>query len=188
MVFALSVGRHRSPPPLCTSRRSRAFSSCVSISACFNLSTCEGFLGASFRQKRPDPDRPGRWISNVDGVRRALPYRLTDLLLGDVLDAEFFLALDAFSSLVSHADQSHAVHQDPAPRRIRTDRFATGPRRGEFRSIALRSGKPMASSMGFPSETWRMSAICASNRPRRLSMTLNSAGQLRSMLFPSAFT
>jgi RecA-family ATPase len=32
-----------------------------------------------FRQKRPDPDRPGGWIYNVDGVR-ALLYRLPDVL------------------------------------------------------------------------------------------------------------
>jgi hypothetical protein len=32
-----------------------------------------------FRQKRPDPDRPGAWLWNVDGVP-SLPYRLPELL------------------------------------------------------------------------------------------------------------
>src|SRR5262249_55959758 len=32
-----------------------------------------------FSQKRPDPDRPGRWIYNVDGVK-TIPYRLPELL------------------------------------------------------------------------------------------------------------
>jgi hypothetical protein len=32
-----------------------------------------------FRQRRPDPARPGSWIGNLDGVRR-VPYRLPDLL------------------------------------------------------------------------------------------------------------
>src|SRR3954453_15353812 len=31
-----------------------------------------------FRQRRPDPDRPGRWRWNLDGVRRG-PYRLPHL-------------------------------------------------------------------------------------------------------------
>jgi phage/plasmid primase-like uncharacterized protein len=35
----------------------------------------------SFRQKRPDPERPGEWINNVDGCR-ALPYRLPQLIEG----------------------------------------------------------------------------------------------------------
>src|SRR6516162_279771 len=33
----------------------------------------------SFRQKRPDPDRPGEWINNVDGVR-VIPYRLPQVI------------------------------------------------------------------------------------------------------------
>jgi putative DNA primase/helicase len=33
----------------------------------------------TFRQKRPDPDRPGQWIYNVDGVR-IVPYRLPELI------------------------------------------------------------------------------------------------------------
>jgi hypothetical protein len=33
----------------------------------------------SFRQKRPDPDRRGQWIKNVDGVR-IIPYRLPELI------------------------------------------------------------------------------------------------------------
>ena len=32
-----------------------------------------------FRQKRPDPDRPGKWIWNVDGVP-VVPYRLPQLI------------------------------------------------------------------------------------------------------------
>src|SRR5215469_807112 len=34
-----------------------------------------------FRQKRPDPARPDRWIYNVDGCR-VLPYRLKELIEG----------------------------------------------------------------------------------------------------------
>src|SRR5262249_55777313 len=33
----------------------------------------------TFRQKRPDPAKPGRWIYNIDGVR-VVPYRLPELL------------------------------------------------------------------------------------------------------------
>jgi AAA domain len=33
----------------------------------------------TFRQKRPDHDRPGQWIYNVDGVR-TVPYRLPELI------------------------------------------------------------------------------------------------------------
>jgi RecA-family ATPase len=33
----------------------------------------------TFRQKRPDPNRPGQWIYNVDGVR-VVPYRLPELV------------------------------------------------------------------------------------------------------------
>jgi hypothetical protein len=33
----------------------------------------------TFRQKRPDPDRPGQWINNVDGVR-AVPYKLPEVI------------------------------------------------------------------------------------------------------------
>jgi putative DNA primase/helicase len=33
----------------------------------------------TFRQKRPDPGRPGQWIHNVDGVR-IVPYKLPELL------------------------------------------------------------------------------------------------------------
>ena len=33
----------------------------------------------SFRQKRPDPDRPGAWLHNVDGVP-VVPYRLPEVL------------------------------------------------------------------------------------------------------------
>jgi hypothetical protein len=39
----------------------------------------DGKRKKSFRQKRPDPDRPGRWIFNVDGVP-TLPYRLPELI------------------------------------------------------------------------------------------------------------
>lgn len=35
----------------------------------------ERTVGKKFRQRRPDPDRPGKWIYNLDGVRRVL-YRL----------------------------------------------------------------------------------------------------------------
>jgi hypothetical protein len=33
----------------------------------------------SFRQKRPDPDRPGKWVDNVEGVR-IVPYRLPEVI------------------------------------------------------------------------------------------------------------
>jgi hypothetical protein len=33
----------------------------------------------SFRQKRPDPDHPGKWIGNVDGVR-VVPYKLPEVI------------------------------------------------------------------------------------------------------------
>jgi hypothetical protein len=33
----------------------------------------------TFRQKRPDPDRRGKWISNIDGVR-VVPYRLPEVI------------------------------------------------------------------------------------------------------------
>ena len=33
----------------------------------------------SFRQKRPDPDRRGKWINNIDGVR-VVPYKLPELI------------------------------------------------------------------------------------------------------------
>ena len=32
-----------------------------------------------FAQKRPDPDKPGEWINNVDGIR-IVPYRLVELV------------------------------------------------------------------------------------------------------------
>jgi hypothetical protein len=38
----------------------------------------DGKIKKSFRQKRPDPDRPGKWIWNTDGVP-ALPYHLVEL-------------------------------------------------------------------------------------------------------------
>jgi RecA-family ATPase len=34
-----------------------------------------------FKQKRPDPDHPGKWIGNVDGVR-VVPYRLPEVIEG----------------------------------------------------------------------------------------------------------
>jgi hypothetical protein len=33
----------------------------------------------TFRQKRPDPDRPGKWIWNIEGVP-VVPYRLSELI------------------------------------------------------------------------------------------------------------
>lgn len=38
----------------------------------------------SFSQRRPDPNRPGSWINNLDGVR-LIPYRLSELLKADVV-------------------------------------------------------------------------------------------------------
>jgi hypothetical protein len=39
----------------------------------------DGKRKKTFRQKRPDPENPGRWIFNLDGVER-LPYRQPELL------------------------------------------------------------------------------------------------------------
>jgi hypothetical protein len=39
----------------------------------------DGKRKKTFRQKRPDPDRPGKWIWSVDGVP-VVPYRLTELV------------------------------------------------------------------------------------------------------------
>src|SRR6516165_2769778 len=39
----------------------------------------DGKRKKSFPQKRPDPDRPGKWIGNIDGVR-VVPYRLPELI------------------------------------------------------------------------------------------------------------
>jgi hypothetical protein len=41
--------------------------------------TRDGKPKKTFRQKRPDPDRPGEWIYNVDGVP-VVPYRLPELI------------------------------------------------------------------------------------------------------------
>ena len=38
----------------------------------------DGKRKKTFRQKRPDPDRPGKWIWNVDGVP-VVPYRLDEV-------------------------------------------------------------------------------------------------------------
>ena len=39
----------------------------------------DGKRKKEFRQRRPDPDRPGNWISNVNGVTK-IPYRLPELI------------------------------------------------------------------------------------------------------------
>ena len=39
----------------------------------------DGKRKKTFRQKRPDPDRPGKWIWNIEGVP-VIPYRLTELV------------------------------------------------------------------------------------------------------------
>src|SRR6516164_5421283 len=44
----------------------------------------------SFRQKRPDPDRDGKWIDNVDGVR-VVPYRLPELI--EAIGNEHFIGI-----------------------------------------------------------------------------------------------
>ena len=41
--------------------------------------TKDGKQKKTFRQRRPDPERPGLWIWNVDGVP-ILPYRLPELI------------------------------------------------------------------------------------------------------------
>jgi hypothetical protein len=40
----------------------------------------DGKRKKTFRQLRPDCDRPGRWINNLDGVDTAIPYRLPEIL------------------------------------------------------------------------------------------------------------
>lgn len=37
-----------------------------------------------FRQRRPDPDKPGEWVWNMQGVRR-VPYRLAEVLAADTV-------------------------------------------------------------------------------------------------------
>jgi DNA primase len=39
----------------------------------------DGKRKKTFRQKRPDPDHPGKWINNTDGVR-VVPYKLPELI------------------------------------------------------------------------------------------------------------
>src|SRR3954470_18204556 len=43
-----------------------------------------------FRQKRPDPEKPGRWRWNLDGVRR-VPYRLPELTAAITAGKALFL-------------------------------------------------------------------------------------------------
>ena len=50
----------------------------------------EGKHKKSFRQKRPDPDRPGQWIDNVDGVR-LVPYKLPELI--EAISNEHFIVV-----------------------------------------------------------------------------------------------
>jgi hypothetical protein len=52
--------------------------------------TKDGKPKKRFRQKRPDPDRPGEWIWNVDGVPVVL-YRLPELI--EAIAAEFFVLI-----------------------------------------------------------------------------------------------
>ena len=43
------------------------------------VATKDGKRKKTFHQRRPDPERPGKWIWNVDGVP-VVPYRLPELL------------------------------------------------------------------------------------------------------------
>jgi hypothetical protein len=45
----------------------------------------EGKRKKTFRTRRPDPDRPGQWLWNLDGVA-PVPYRLPELI--DSLDGD----------------------------------------------------------------------------------------------------
>ena len=36
-----------------------------------------------FRQRRPDPKKPGEWIWNLKGIGQRPPYRLPELLAAD---------------------------------------------------------------------------------------------------------
>jgi hypothetical protein len=45
----------------------------------------------SFRQRRPDPDHPGEWIWNVDGVAK-IPYRLPELIEAVASEYLIFIA------------------------------------------------------------------------------------------------
>ena len=44
----------------------------------------------TFRQKRPDPAKPGAWIQNVDGVR-TIPYRLPELIEAIALERQIVI-------------------------------------------------------------------------------------------------
>lgn len=44
-----------------------------------------------FRQRRPNPDKPGKWISNTDGVP-VVPYRLPELIEAIGNDRQIFIA------------------------------------------------------------------------------------------------
>jgi RecA-family ATPase len=48
----------------------------------------DGKRKKTFAQKRPDPDRPGQWIYNTDGVR-IVPYKLPELI--EVISNEHFV-------------------------------------------------------------------------------------------------
>jgi hypothetical protein len=48
------------------------------------------FPGKDFRQRRPDPSRPGAYVYNLDGVSR-VPYRLPELLQADPLAVVFIV-------------------------------------------------------------------------------------------------
>ena len=44
--------------------------------------TEDGKRKKTFRQRRPDPEHPGKWLWNVEGVP-VVPYRLPELIEGD---------------------------------------------------------------------------------------------------------
>ena len=42
----------------------------------------DGKRKKTFRQRRPDPDHPGAWIANIEGIT-LVPYRLPEVILPD---------------------------------------------------------------------------------------------------------
>jgi Protein of unknown function (DUF3631)/CHC2 zinc finger len=50
----------------------------------------EGKRKKTFRQKRPDPDRPDKWIFNIDGVP-VVPYRLPELIEAIANERQIFI-------------------------------------------------------------------------------------------------
>src|ERR1700722_3230844 len=79
----LGNGARRSPPtPIPTSARCRCMPWTPPAEYCNPdgafVITKDGKRKKTFHQRRPDPERQGKWIWNVDGVP-IVPYRLPEL-------------------------------------------------------------------------------------------------------------